>query len=260
MKRITRLVLAALLLAALAAATALAGEAPRLWIDGERAEDGRTLVVSPGDADAPVTLSWSAEGATAWSVQVTRDDGRTIVSMAGITDAELPLAQDALEAGAEYDVEVGAVFEAGGDTLWSRGRFRFDPPEGILREGDSEGAGESDPAAVAGVSAPEIFIDGEPAGDEPVEVADRQGAGSFEVSWRAEGAVAGYCVQITDADGRTLVSMADIPDTSIPVAFASLTPGLACTVEVGAIPEGGERGDALWSEARFVPAEGGASP
>ena len=75
---------------------------------------------------------------------------------------------------------------------------------------------------------------------------------SFRIAWSAEGDVQGYDVIIVDENGREITRQSNIPQTEITIRSASMEPGVAYSISVGAVPASGDSEDAVWTAASFM--------
>ena len=195
---------------------------------------GESMVSIPVDAGNPsVEIAWNGREGTSYGVQLTSDDGNTIVSMIDVTHTTVNLENNNLELGPVYTLQIGTVSNDGGIEFWHSVQFTLV---------------EAEQTRV--VDPPLIQINRETVGDEPfaVELAGQEKG--VELHWSAEGQVRAFCVDIMDADGNTVVSMADVYIMTLLLESDDLKPDMTYKIRVGAVPvyNGGET---VWSEATF---------
>jgi len=198
-----------------------------------------TLVSIPVDAVNPsVEITWTGTEGMLYGVQLTNDDGSTIVSMIDVAQTTVNLDDNDLEFGPVYTLQVGTVSDAGRIASWHSVQFTLV---------------ESDRAHI--VEPPLIQIDRETVGNEllAVDIAGREKG--IELHWSAEGQVRAFCVDITDADGNTVVSMADVYIMTLLLELSELKSDMTYVIRVGAVPVS-DSGETVWSEASFFTRSG----
>ena len=188
---------------------------------------GNDTVVLP---DSPVTASWVAEGDVAsYAYEIKKANGESFTTGNGTSYV---INADALTAGEEYTLTVKAIPTNGTENDATTATAKF----------------KRNAAPVVGtITSLTIKFGDTVAGNDTVVLPDSP----VTASWVAEGDVASYSYQVTDASGNVVASENAVQTSSYEIAAGTINAGEVYTLKVGAMPTNGEDADFVWKTTQF---------
>ena len=203
---------------------------PEITVSGAQGyQDG---VYQIGEAGA--VISWSSNGAGAYSLYVTNEANEIISSQKNVTITSYQLESTGMEPGKRYTFSVVAIPQGGveKDGEYSSVRLTLADGVGVTPEPSATAAGD--------IGAPAISVTGQLGERDGIYWVGDQ---SVTISWSAAGHVRAYSVYLKNAQGTVLTQQTETSETLTTIIPSAMTAGQPYTITVVAIPEGGGEAD-----------------